>query len=212
MKFLNKFKLGFGITTLVMGAGLTALAGGLVGSGVNLQTFKTYEPETESNGQLKDGIDTSISVGFGVGNLNFGEISVQYVKDDAIISADKAGAAAVTKANALIAEFKAILTSNGLTDTATKSEFIKAAESTNKAEKQKIKDQYSSQTPNKDAIEASQAIIASNNVLLNGINSADAMMLSGSILLPIFIIVMGFGIAVTTVAALNKKKAVQVSE
>ncbi len=74
MKFLNKFKLGFGITTLVMGAGLTALASGLVGSGVNSQTYLTG-----TNGKV------NISVGFGVGNLNFGKITTEYVKDDVII-------------------------------------------------------------------------------------------------------------------------------
>ena len=221
MKLWKKFTKHFGITSVVFGAGLLTLSSALVGVGTSQSAFLTQDAKTTDNKEY------TIKYKIGVGTQSYGDISY-YVLEKS--SGDMVKDKDVPTDIKTIAE-TAVQVFKGMEKDKSLSEAINSL----KEERNKLQAPGSEYDTAKQALNAAQAAVdnpspSSDAATLHGAlwkaeqdfalaetpinyintiisvkDSANSMMLSGAILLPIFAILLGLGIAITVIRVKEQK-------
>lgn len=234
MKLFKKFKLSFGITTLLAGASLTALSGSLLGVGLNITNIMKLDSWSG---------DYYANVTYGLGKSNYGDVQVKYYsingdsvseshlkenkaedlveKTNLVVEALKTKSKEINYAN-LEKKLKGIIAD---TKNPEKNPELKTAQDELKTAQGELKTAIDTnkKTPsevNKGAVKTAEEKVKDVEKkiseiyegtkeytdVLNIVNSGYDMMLSGAILFPIFVIVTALGIAITTVKVIENKK------
>ncbi len=217
MKLWKKFTKHFGITSVVFGAGLLTLSSALVGVG------------TTSSAYLTNNLgEYSLKVKIGVGEQSYGDVSYYVVNNGSGKVVDTPEAIKPI-ADDIVQQFKTIEQGKSLSQATeylknTRKGILESSEyttaknaiTTAKAKVDAVDPTSSTYLDDlaaakgelfkaEKAIEPIESQINDIDNIISVKNSANSMMLSGAILLPIFAILLGLGIGITVIRVKEEK-------